>query len=146
MLNDLLSLQNTKFTIPVYQRPYSWKKEQCKRFVNDIEEMILKKSSNHFIGTVIYIANDVVATATETKEFMIIDGQQRITTATLFIKAIYDLMKESKEKTLLFENTLVIDRFDKKPKLVPIGSDATALKYLIKNSVNEIEKSKSSII
>ena len=146
MLNDLLTLNNTKFTIPVYQRPYSWNKEQCKKFVADIETVIIKEESNHFLGTIIYISNDIISTATETKEYMIIDGQQRITTAILFVKAIYDLMIDGKDKELIFENTLVIDRFDKELKLKPIGKNFIALRYLIENNDIEISKSKSKIV
>ena len=146
MLNDLLITQKVKFTIPVYQRPYSWNKEHCQKFVTDIESIIIHNESNHFLGTIIYISNDIISTATETKEYMIIDGQQRITTAILFIKAIYDLMEDGKDKELIFENTLVIDRFDKELKLKPIGKDLLALQFLINNNQAEIVNNSSKII
>ena len=78
--------QDAKFFIPVYQRNYDWKYEQCKQLFSDI----LKSGSDdkiatHFIGSIVYIQLNLI---TGSPELTIIDGQQRLTTLTLFIAAL----------------------------------------------------------
>lgn len=78
---------NTKhFIIPIYQRRYSWKISQCARFYDDIADAC-KNGRNHFIGCFIE--------AIEGKnDSVIIDGQQRITTISLLLKAVHDLLDQ----------------------------------------------------
>ena len=85
---EFLSFKNTKFIIPVYQRNYDWKKENCQQLFDDIKT--IGQSShhdNHFMGAIVYVASDDTILI-DSREYVIIDGQQRITTATLFLKAL----------------------------------------------------------
>ena len=74
------------FVIPVYQRNYDWLKTNCERLFNDITNIIINKKP-HFIGTFVYTYDPAVGAL---QEYVIIDGQQRITSIILFAKALYD--------------------------------------------------------
>lgn len=73
------------FIIPIYQRRYSWKITQCSRLFDDIEEAC-RNNRNHFIGCIISASDGGRG------DYLVIDGQQRITTISLLLKAAYDLL------------------------------------------------------
>lgn len=75
-----------QFLIPVYQRYYSWELEQCKRLWNDIVVMQKEKKVGHFVGSIVNIAEQAMPTGIQ--KYMIIDGQQRLTTLTLLLIAL----------------------------------------------------------
>ena len=77
--------------IPVYQRNYDWRKSDCQQLLNDIEN-IIANAKPHFIGTFVYTYDPAVGTQ---QEYIIIDGQQRITSIILFAKALYDLTDDA---------------------------------------------------
>ena len=79
---------NKQFLIPVYQRFYSWDIDQCKRLWNDIVEMQRKGKAGHFVGSIVNIAEQAMPTGVQ--KYMIIDGQQRMTTLTLLLLALRD--------------------------------------------------------
>ena len=90
-VQDFLSSNKTRFVIPVYQRNYDWTQEQCKQLFNDI--LLVGQHADisaHFIGSIVYVHDDVYTTS-GIKELVIIDGQQRLTTLTLIYLAIYKL-------------------------------------------------------
>ena len=75
------------FIIPIYQRRYSWKKAQCERLFDDIEDAC-REGRSHFIGCIITVSEGGMG------EYLVIDGQQRISTISLLLKAAYDLLKK----------------------------------------------------
>ena len=77
--------------IPVYQRNYDWRKENCEQLFNDIVKVI-KNDKPHFIGTFVYQFDPAGGAP---QEYVIIDGQQRITSIILFAKALYDLTDDA---------------------------------------------------
>jgi uncharacterized protein with ParB-like and HNH nuclease domain len=79
------------FIIPVYQRAYSWEIEQWNTFLNDLKEQ-LKGENNYYYG------NLLMETIKKDREYEIIDGQQRLTTLTIFIRAIIDVFKLKQDK------------------------------------------------
>ncbi|WP_253197274.1 DUF262 domain-containing protein [Clostridium algidicarnis] len=79
---------NKQFLIPVYQRYYSWKVEQCQRLWNDIVNMQKTSKAGHFVGSIVNIAEQAMPTGVQ--KYMIIDGQQRMTTLTLLLIALRD--------------------------------------------------------
>ncbi|RHU84480.1 DUF262 domain-containing protein [Clostridiaceae bacterium OM08-6BH] len=90
---------NRQFLIPVYQRFYSWDIEQCKRLWNDIVEMQKKGKAGHFVGSIVNIAEQAMPTGVQ--KYMIIDGQQRMTTLTLLLLALRDYaIKNSSDTTI----------------------------------------------
>ena len=93
------------FIIPVYQRAYSWDKEQWNVFLTDLKEQI-RGNNNYFYGNVL------LETVEKDIRYEIIDGQQRLTTLTIFIRALLDILKNRSEA----EKEIEID-FDSKEKI-----------------------------
>lgn len=80
-----------QYYVPIYQRKYSWKKDNCIKLVEDIFKVA--KDSNrpcHFIGSVIYLAKQDAMHASAVKEYLVIDGQQRLTTISIVLLALGD--------------------------------------------------------
>jgi uncharacterized protein with ParB-like and HNH nuclease domain len=141
-VEDFLSSNKTQFVIPVYQRNYDWTTGQCKQLLDDILEVgISKKMNAHFIGSIVYVHDDVY-TASRIKELTVIDGQQRLTTLTLVYLVLHRLAKDLKNEGLVNEisETYLINKFspeEEKLKLRPTDNNDRALKYLLRSDVNE---------
>lgn len=96
-VKDLLSSGAVhKFVIPEYQRPYAWSEDEVETLFNDLLEFT-KKTLNHKDQT--YFLGSVVSYTNENGEQEIIDGQQRITSLFLLLRAIYTKLQEPQEKT-----------------------------------------------
>ena len=67
-----------QYLIPVYQRLYSWELPQCQRLWNDIVAMQKENREGHFLGSIVCIAEKTAPTGVQ--KYMVIDGQQRLTT------------------------------------------------------------------
>src|SRR5690625_581199 len=93
-LISLLSNNDVTFFIPPYQRNYEWDKTQCEVFLNDIvrtaESNINDIYTEHFFGTIVYVESDTVFG--EPSKLVLTDGQQRITTAMLFLVAVREVV------------------------------------------------------
>lgn len=96
-----------QFLVPVYQRYYSWDIEQCKRLWSDIVKMEKEKKHGHFVGSIVNIAEQAMPTGVQ--KYMIIDGQQRMTTLTLLLIALRDFAIETPE-----DNSINARRIDNK--------------------------------
>lgn len=90
---------NKQFLIPVYQRYYSWDIEQCTRLWNDIVEMQKKGKVGHFVGSIVNIAEQAMPTGVQ--KYMIIDGQQRMTTLSLLLLALRDYAIKNPDDTTI---------------------------------------------
>lgn len=130
-LLEFLGSSKRTFHIPVYQRNYDWKKEQCSRLFHDVENIAINNFElSHFIGTVVYVVSSTHPTYIE---FVLIDGQQRITSVTLLIKALYDAMQNENMKNEIYE-TYLINKFapeELRVKLKPIDSDCDCYRNVI---------------
>ncbi len=126
--------QTPKFIIPVYQRNYDWKKENCKQLFEDIER-IAETGDIHFIGT-------ICTQAAKRYQCVIIDGQQRITSTMLLLKAIYDNTDDKFAKKRI-HNLLMNDDTDdaeERIRLKPIKRDEAIFHKLI--NMQEFNKEK----
>ena len=86
-LDELLAKR--LFRIPPYQRAYSWLTKQRTDMFNDIEDLKGKPESFHFMATVVGLHSDTIPiVADEYKKIEVVDGQQRLTTLILLLKAI----------------------------------------------------------
>ena len=83
-VEEFLGTQRTIFVVPVYQRNYDWKETHCKQLFRDILNVITL-GHEHFLGTICF-------KNTSSRERSIIDGQQRLTSISLLLKALYDLV------------------------------------------------------
>ena len=68
-----------RFIIPVYQRNYDWKTENCKQLYDDLIKVIKHNRRSHFFGSLVSVYNP----SGRNTEFLVIDGQQRLTTVLL---------------------------------------------------------------
>lgn len=87
----LFDSSQKSFVIPVYQRAYSWDRDQWKALLDDVKEQI-QGTNNYFFG------NILLETIREDVEYEIIDGQQRLTTLTIFIRAILTVLDERQKE------------------------------------------------
>ncbi|WQY01599.1 DUF262 domain-containing protein [Helicobacter pylori] len=127
--------QNNQFVIPIYQRVYSWEKEQCEQLWDDIIKTGGNdKMNGHFIGSILYVLDG----NTPSSPLLIIDGQQRLTTITLLFIALRN--RSSDEVKILekfsrkeIESYLINNNKDgdKKFKLILSESDKDMLLFLI---------------
>ena len=81
-----------RFIIPVYQRNYDWKMEHCKQLYDDLVKIIRQNRKSHFFGSIVSVQSE----SGTMEEFLIIDGQQRLTTISLLLLAIYHLLSSGK--------------------------------------------------
>ncbi len=150
-VEDFLSANKTQFVIPVYQRNYDWSVRECKQLLDDLLEVGSSTKKNvHFIGSIVYVHDDVY-TASRIKELIIIDGQQRLTTLTIIYLVIHKLAKEINDKELVNEisETYLINKFapeGEKLKLKPTDNNDEALKYLLRADGNEEYSNFSKLI
>lgn len=88
-------LEGRLFQIPDYQRSYSWKKSQRDDLFNDICEAY-RSQNDHFMATVVALAQPkpVMIGASEFRVVDLVDGQQRITTLVILLKAIEKALRE----------------------------------------------------
>ena len=139
-----------RFVIPVYQRNYDWKTENCKQLFDDLKKVIKMQRKSHFFGSIVSVFNP----DGENMEFQIIDGQQRLTTISLLLLAMYNLMKNGimvPEQGNLADKifrTYLIDEWqddDTRIKLKPVKNDQTAFGKLFDEESEHIKDSNVTI-
>ncbi|MGN8490483.1 GmrSD restriction endonuclease domain-containing protein [Helicobacter pylori] len=128
--------QNNQFVIPIYQRVYSWEKEQCEQLWDDIIKIGGNdKMNGHFIGSILYVRNGI----THSDPLLIIDGQQRLTTITLLCIALRNHSSDEVKILEKFSCKEIENRYlinsnkngDKKFRLILSKSDKDTLLSLI---------------
>ncbi len=136
---------STRFIIPVYQRNYDWKTENCKQLYDDLVKVIKSNRSNHFFGSIVSVYEP---TGKDTV-YLIIDGQQRLTTVSLLFLAMYNLLEEGKiVATKLTLNQQIfdylVDRYqpeETRVKLKPIKNDQRAFQKLFDRNEEPVHES-----
>ena len=137
-LTKFLAQADTQFLIPVYQRNYDWSISECKQLFDDILAVGIDDNKlSHFIGSIVYIHDNIYLSA-GINELSIIDGQQRLTTITLLYIAIFVYADQIGNTTLVnkIQETYLINKFadeEAKLKLKPTDNNDRALKYLLRN-------------
>ncbi len=136
-INDFFALPGTIFSIPVYQRNYTWEEENCKKLLQDIINISQNKKT-HFMGSITYILHliDDKKSLRKLQEFVIIDGQQRITTLMLLLKAIETKIQNEEIKK---EIDGLLNLSGQKLRLKPIKSDKEAFDLVMQNRSHEIQ-------
>ena len=135
-----------RFIIPVYQRNYDWKTENCKQLYDDLIKVIKNKRRSHFFGSLV----SVYEPSGRNTEFLVIDGQQRLTTVSLLLLAMYNLIKSGiitpKDVYLdkqIYEDFLV-DKYqpeETRIKLKPVKNDQKAFGKLFNDAREHIRES-----
>ncbi len=122
--------QTNQFVIPIYQRLYSWGKEQCKQLWDDIIKIGGNdKMNGHFIGSILYVLD---GNTHSNNPLLIIDGQQRLTTITLLLIALRNHSSDEVKRKEI-ESYLINSNKDgdKKFKLILSEPDRDTLLSLI---------------
>ncbi|MFT2641992.1 DUF262 domain-containing protein [Helicobacter pylori] len=129
LLKFIKGNQKNQLVIPIYQRLYSWEKEQCKQLWDDIIKIGGNdKMDGHFIGSILYVLDSITHSD---NTLLIIDGQQRLTTITLLLTALRDHWSDKHKE---IENHYLINSDkdgDKKFRLILSDSDKDTLLSLI---------------
>ena len=117
---ELLSDRKNSFLIPDYQRPYAWGEEQCQTLWDDIFQFAFpdndkdkfdEENAEYFLGSIVTFKN-------KDGKLEVIDGQQRLTTLLLFLRAFYDkfgMMTDSdtlKTRTIIEKCIWKTDKYD----------------------------------
>ncbi|MEE4082622.1 DUF262 domain-containing protein [Pseudomonas viridiflava] len=100
-VNEIFSL-NKKYVVPRFQREYSWTKEEVGEFWEDVTACISPvrkggktlKNEDYFIGSLVLIGDDA------SFEHSIVDGQQRLTTLTILLRALTEAFNLAGEKNI----------------------------------------------
>ncbi len=138
-----------RFVIPVYQRNYDWKLDNCKQLFDDLVKIIQRDRKSHFFGSIVSVHSDG-----EYNEFLVIDGQQRLTTISLLMLAMYNLMRTGIIKPAQdnladkIYKTYLIDEWQKdetRIKLKPVKNDSRAFGMLFKDTSDYILESNLTI-
>ena len=147
-LLEFLEGARKRFIIPVYQRNYDWKPENCKQLFDDLVSVVREKKATHFFGSIVSYAHS-------REEVVLIDGQQRITTISLILIAMINAMKkgvcvpEDSRLAEILEDTYIVDKYrkdERKVRLKPFRDDCTAFDKLIYDDEAEyIQDSKVTI-
>ncbi|MGO3065448.1 MAG: DUF262 domain-containing protein [Brevibacterium linens] len=143
----LYNRANSTLEIPVYQRNYDWQIPQCARLFDDLEELALAdpaRHPKHFFGA-------VVGKSEDSWKWVVIDGQQRLTTISLLILALAhaadaEEIKPGEDHELprrIVDDFLLVDADPRnlKFKLKPVKNDAAAYKALFGSEDEFIESS-----
>ena len=94
-INDVLSKYSTSFFIPPFQRAYAWGRPEIERFFTDVIRIINSELDpkqydklEHFFGTLVIKEEH----SGFDSKFVVVDGQQRLTTTLIFLIALRDLL------------------------------------------------------
>ena len=129
-----------RFIIPVYQRNYSWKIENCRQLYDDLVKLTLNNRDMHFFGSLVSVNNG------KFEEYLIIDGQQRVTTISLLLLAMHNILKEGKliaeDRKLIDKvyNKYLVDEYDtseRRIKLKAVNKDLDAFERLFEGDPAE---------
>ncbi len=152
LLNFIKDNQKNQLVIPIYQRLYSWEKEQCKQLWDDVVKTGGNDQMNgHFIGSILYVLDGITHSG---NTLLIIDGQQRLTTITLLLTALRNHLNDEDEFLEKFsrqniQNCYLInsdEKGDKKFRLILSESDKDTLLSLIDKDKRKPSEPSSKIV
>ena len=126
--------------IPVYQRNYDWTETNVRRLLDDIKTVVQDHKS-HFIGAIVYMESQ--NSDLGMPEYLIIDGQQRLTTITLLLQALKDLCGKDDQQAADMIESFLTNKYspdEYKIKLKPIKSDNVQYEALLNNKPDKIDQ------
>ena len=144
IINDFIEPNKRQYAIPVYQRNYEWSEDDCKKLFEDIVNAY-KRDKQHFCGSVVFAP---LNNGLNIQSYVIIDGQQRLTTIYLLLKALLDLADKKYDKEAILDTIINKDKYDSfdvteatKLKLKPVKSDNRQLMLIMDNKFDEVDRS-----
>ena len=149
-LLDIFNSNGKRFIIPAYQRNYDWKQENCERLFDDLIALTKSRREGHFFGSVVTVeSEDGFST-----ERLVIDGQQRVTTVSLLLLAMYRLLERGEVVSTKGDlkdhiyNCYLVDNTsarDIKLRLKPVKSDQLAFEKLFADEEEHLPNSNLTI-
>ncbi|MEO6832635.1 MAG: DUF262 domain-containing HNH endonuclease family protein [Chitinophagaceae bacterium] len=143
----LLSNNDVTFFIPPYQRNYEWDENMCEVLYRDIEKVANSDNTQHFFGTVIYYAESTILGQPD--KYILVDGQQRLTTTMLFLIAARDSTSDGVLRDTIdikyLKNNSVSGDLEYKIKLKQVESDWKAYKNIILSEHLDDNDKKSAV-
>ncbi|MCK0166267.1 DUF262 domain-containing HNH endonuclease family protein [Jannaschia sp. S6380] len=142
-------LDGRLFRIPEYQRAYSWQKKQRADLFKDIQEAH-NSGREHFMATIVALSRDTKAIgADEYKIVELVDGQQRITTIVVLLKAIEQALSADDKQTAKMKadlSELLVKSDDHEMILLQTNHDSSSVfkDYIKTGEVSEDERSTSA--
>lgn len=121
LLLKFLDGSDNRYIIPVYQRNYDWRPKQYEQLFNDLVQIIKKDRKTHFFGSIVTSS----ANKGGKSDYLVIDGQQRITTISILFIAMVNLMKSG---TIIAEDKRLAEKIEKKSLLMNFMKQFSALK------------------
>ncbi len=140
-------IEGTKqYIVPLFQRPYSWEKKEWDTLWDDLVDLYENdKPKYHFIGSLVTIPTDFAPEGVS--KYLLIDGQQRLTTIFILFTVLRDLAKKNDFQDLADEitQTLLVNKFKKESdyfKLLTTQLDRDSFQTLITNGAEKVSPSK----
>lgn len=129
-------IEGTKqYVVPLFQRPYSWSKKEWEILWEDLVELCQEDNQrSHFIGSIVTMPTGSVPEGVA--KFLLIDGQQRLTTIFILLAMLRDQAKQNNQTNLAAEidNTLLVNPYNNDSdyyKLQPTQLDRESFKNII---------------
>ena len=148
-LRNLLGNNNIQFQVPLFQRPYSWKKENWEILWEDLMRIYRNEiRGSYFLGSL--VTQSLPGSADGICPFLIIDGQQRLTTLTIILASLKEYLKKSKkpeEKKLAEElyECYLVNKFQQQEdhyKLLPTQDDREVYQKIVEGKLSSDFKKK----
>lgn len=128
-------LNDKMYSVPTNQRKYVWEQQNWEELFEDVKLVVESKTTNHFLGSIVLIKENIEDGIHH--HFCIIDGQQRISTITVFLCAIGYLFVENGDLDLFEGLTKNLQVWDSRKKPFSIVS---------KNANREIDRLVSRLV
>nr|WP_324842338.1 DUF262 domain-containing protein [Streptomyces sp. CMB-StM0423] len=131
-----------QFQVPLYQRTYSWEREQLQQLWGDVVELVEEQAEGrspaaHFLGSVVLAPGRV--TAGGMQRWLVVDGQQRLTTLMLAFSALRDRHRArgAEQKADRIHDLVLVNKYhsgDDHYRLLPTQADRDAFTACIETS------------
>lgn len=139
-----------QYVIPLYQRPYAWRSANWQKLWEDLVDIARHRQNSpedsHFTGTLVLDASSVT---TDLTKFLVVDGQQRLTTMSVLLAAIANTWTSlgEKEAAERIQEQVLINRhaksLDERYRLRPANFDEPVYRSIVDNAV--IKSSQSNV-
>lgn len=148
LMELILQSQGSQFIIPVYQRNYTWTTgKEVKQYFEDLKAVLLGQYEKHFMGIMIYLDTPI---SFSSREFSVIDGQQRLTTTFLLLYAVKEIMisrgmiqEADALNNQYLTNPYSVDKL--KYKLKPLVADDEVYKKIVEGEISDITETDSNV-